>query len=89
MQEKVAAVASRTIVAFVLNEQVLKYLAKREFPGRVQVLSEIYDEYFVSMALPQNSPFRKPINNALQQLMKTKNWTELRNRYTMRLYLAE
>jgi ABC-type amino acid transport substrate-binding protein len=81
MQEGVAAVASRTIDAFVLNEQVLKYLTKREFPGRVQVLPEIYDEYFVSMALPQNSPLRKPINKALLQLMKSKNWTELRNRY--------
>jgi len=81
MQEGVAAVAGRTIDAFVLNEQVLKYLAKREFPGRVQVLPETYDEYFVSMALPQNSSLRKPINKALLQLMKSKNWTELRNRY--------
>jgi ABC-type amino acid transport substrate-binding protein len=81
MQEGVAAVAGRTIDAFVLNEQVLKYLAKREFPGRVQVLPETYDEYFVSMALPQNSPLRKPINKALLQLMKSRNWTELRNRY--------
>jgi ABC-type amino acid transport substrate-binding protein len=47
----------------------------------VQVLSGTYDEYFVSMALPQNSPLRKPINKALLQVMKTKNWTELRNRY--------
>jgi polar amino acid transport system substrate-binding protein len=81
IKEGVAAVAGRTIDAFVLNEQVLKYLAKREFPGRVQVLPETYDEYFVSMALPQNSSLRKPINKALLQLMKSKNWTELRNRY--------
>ena len=81
VQEGVAAVAGRTIDAFVLNEQVLKYLAKKEFPGRVQVLPETYDEYFVSMALPQNSSLRKPINKALLQLMKSRNWTELRNRY--------
>lgn len=41
----------------------------------------IYDEYFVSIALPQDNPFRKPINKALLNLMKTKNWTELLNRY--------
>ncbi|HSO60654.1 MAG TPA: transporter substrate-binding domain-containing protein [Desulfobacterales bacterium] len=81
VQEGVAAVAGRTIDAFVLNEQVLKYLAKKEFPGRVQVLPETYDEYFVSMALPQNSSLRKPINKALLQLMKSRNWNELRNRY--------
>jgi ABC-type amino acid transport substrate-binding protein len=76
-----AAVASRKIDAFVLNEQILKYQAKKDFPGRVQVLPGIYDEYFVSIALPQNSPLRKPINKALLKLMKTENWTELRNRY--------
>jgi ABC-type amino acid transport substrate-binding protein len=76
-----AAVADRKIDAFVLNEQVLTYQVKKDFPGRVQVLPGIYDEYFVSIALPQNSPLRKPINRALLKLMKTENWTELRNRY--------
>jgi len=75
------AVASRKIDAFVLNEQVLKYQVKKNFPGRVQVLPGIYDEYFVSIALPPDSPLRKPINKALLNLMKTKNWTELLNRY--------
>lgn len=81
IQEGLVAVASRKIDAFVLNEQVLKYQAKKDFPGRVQVLPEIYDEYFVSIALPQNSSLRKPINKALLKLMKTKNWNEIRNRY--------
>ncbi len=81
IQDGLAAVAGRKIDAFVLNEQVLKYQAKIDFPGRVQVLPGIYDEYFVSIALPQNSPLRKPINKALLKLMKTKNWIELRNRY--------
>lgn len=81
VQQGLAAIASRTIDAFVLNEQVLKHLARREFPGRVQVLPGTYDEYFVSMALPQGSALRKPINRALLQLMKTKYWAELRNRY--------
>ena len=79
--EGLEAVASRKIDAFVLNEQVLKYQAKKDFPGRVQVLPGIYDEYFVSIALQQNSSLRKPINKALLRLMKTKNWIELRNRY--------
>jgi len=81
IQDGLAAVASRKIDAFVLNEQVLKYQTKKEFPGRVQVLAGIYDEYFVSIALPQNSSLRKPINTALLKLMKTKNWTEMCNRY--------
>lgn len=81
ISEGVAAVAGRKIDAFVLNEQVLKHMAKKEFPGQVQVLPGVYDDYFVSIALPQNSPLRKPINKALLELMKTNAWTELRNRY--------
>ena len=51
IQDGLAAVASRNIDAFVLNEQILKYQVKNDFPGRVQVLPGIYDEYFVSIAL--------------------------------------
>ena len=69
------------IDAFVLNEQILKHVAKRDFPGRVQGLPGTYDEYFVSIALQRNSPLRKPINKALLSLMNTQQWTELGNRY--------
>jgi polar amino acid transport system substrate-binding protein len=81
LQEGLAGVASKRIDAFVLNEQILKDLVKREFPGRVQVLPGTYDEYFVSIALQEKSPLRKPINKALLKFMKTQNWTELLNRY--------
>lgn len=80
-QEGLAAVASKRIDAFILNEQIVKYLVKREFPGRVQVLSGTYDEYFVSIALQEKSPLRKPVNKALLKFMQTQNWTELLNRY--------
>jgi len=79
--EGMQALTSGRIEAFVLNEQILKHLAKRDFPGRVHVLPGTYDEYFVSIALQQNSPLRKPINKALLSLMKTQQWTELGNRY--------
>lgn len=72
----------KKIDAFVLNELVLKYLARNEFPGRVQVLPGIFDEYFVVIALKEKSSLRKPINKALLKLMKTEKWTELLNRYT-------
>ena len=60
---------------------MLKYLIKTEFPGRIQVLPAIFDEYFVVMALKQKSSLRKPINKALLRLMKTEEWSELLNRY--------
>ena len=81
IQEGLKGVANKEVDAFVLNEQILKDLVKREFLGRVQVLPGTFDEYFVSMALQDKSPLRKPINKALLKFMNTQNWIELRNRY--------
>ena len=81
IQEGLLAVGSKRIDAFVLDELILKHMVKSEFPGRVQVLPGTFDEYFVSIALQQNSSLRKPINKALLKFMETENWTELQNRY--------
>ena len=55
-QEGLLAVADRKVDAFVQDEKVLSYNIKREFPGRLQVVGGTFDEYFVSIALQQNSP---------------------------------
>jgi polar amino acid transport system substrate-binding protein len=81
IHEGLLAVADHTIDAFVQDEKVLGYNIKREFPGRMQVVGGTFDEYFVSVALQQNSPLREPINIALLELMKTESWNELLNRY--------
>lgn len=80
-QEGLLAVDSKKIDAFVQDEYILHHLVKSEFPGRVQVLPGTFDEYFVSIALQEKGPLRKPINNALLKFMRTQNWTELLNRY--------
>jgi len=81
LQEGMSALVDKRIDAFVQDEKILQYQVKIEYPGRLQVLPETFDEYFVSIALQQNSPLRKPINQALLKLMKTESWTELLNRY--------
>ena len=81
LQEGLRAVANKSIDAFVQDEHVLKYQAKREYPGRVQVLPGTFDEYFVSIALQGKSPLRKTTNRALLEFMKTEKWTELVKRY--------
>jgi polar amino acid transport system substrate-binding protein len=81
IKQGLAAIEDKTIDAFVQDEKILQYLIKAEFPGRVQVVGGTFDEYFVSIALQQNSPLRKPINQALLKLMNTEAWTELLNRY--------
>jgi polar amino acid transport system substrate-binding protein len=81
VQEGLNDLAAKKIDAFVLNELMLKYLVKKEFPGQVQVIPAIFDEYFVVMALKEKSSLRKPINKALLKFMKTEKWSELLKRY--------
>jgi len=82
LQEALQAVTSKKIDALVADEIVLKYLAKHEFRGRIQVIPGIFDEYFVSIALQEQSPLRKSVNKALLKFMKTEEWSELMNRYS-------
>lgn len=81
VQDGLKDLANKKIDAFVLNELMLKYLVKNEFPGRVQVIPGIFDEYFIVVALKDKSSLREPINKALLKLMKTEKWSELLNRY--------
>jgi polar amino acid transport system substrate-binding protein len=81
IQEGLQAVADHQVDAFVQDEKMLGFNIKREFPGRLHVVGGTFDEYFVSIALQQDSPLRKPINKALLKLMKTESWDELLNRY--------
>ena len=81
IREGLAAVANRKIDAFVQNEKILQYFIKTEFPGQLQAVGGTFDEYFVSIALKQDSPLRKPISQVLLRFMKTDDWTQLLNRY--------
>jgi len=81
IQDGLQAVANKKIDAFVLNEIILRYLVKNEFAGRVQVIPGTFNDYFVSIALQEKSPLRKPINKTLLQLMKTEEWKEMMDRY--------
>jgi ABC-type amino acid transport substrate-binding protein len=59
----------------------LKYLARTQFPAWVHVLPEAFDHYFVSMAMPQGSPLREPLNRVLLKAMEKEEWEKLKKRY--------
>lgn len=81
IQEGLNAVAGNKIDAFVLNEIMLKHAVKAGFQGKVQIIPEIFDEYFVVIALNKKIPMRKEINKSLLKLMKTEKWYGVLNRY--------
>jgi ABC-type amino acid transport substrate-binding protein len=75
------ALVDAKIDAFVFDESVLKYLARTQFPARVQVLPGTFDHYFVSIAMPQGSPLREPLNRVLLRAMEEEEWRRLTKRY--------
>jgi ABC-type amino acid transport substrate-binding protein len=75
------AVVDGEIDAFVFNEVVLRYLARTEFPGRVQVLPRTFDHYHLKMAMPAGSSLREPMNRALLKIVHEGEWSRRLERY--------
>jgi ABC-type amino acid transport substrate-binding protein len=75
------ALVDARIDAFVFDESILKYLTRTQFPARVHVLPETFDHYYVSMAMPQGSPIREPLNRAILKFMATNQWRSLVEQY--------
>jgi ABC-type amino acid transport substrate-binding protein len=67
--------------AFVFQGPVVKYLAKTEFRGRVEVLPGTFDHHYMGMAVPPGSPLREPLNRALLAFMETDQWTQILKQY--------
>jgi polar amino acid transport system substrate-binding protein len=80
-QDGLQAIVDDRIDAFVFDEISLKHIAKTDFPGRIHVLSETFDHYFLCVGLPLDCPLRKPINKALLRMMETDQWRRLVMRY--------
>ena len=71
------AVAENQIDAFVLDEAVMKYLVKSQYPAELRVLPGTFNQYYAGMALPTNSQLREPINRALLKILKQEKWEQL------------
>jgi ABC-type amino acid transport substrate-binding protein len=75
------AVVENKIDAFVDDESQLKYIVKTGFPGQLDILSETFAHYFMSMAIPSGSPLREPLNRTLAKFMEQDDWPKLKERY--------
>jgi ABC-type amino acid transport substrate-binding protein len=81
LQDGLQAVAEDRIVAFVFDEAILKHLVKTEYPGRLHVLSETFNHYYMGMSVPHKSPLREPLNRALLKVMQKEEWYRLLKQY--------
>ena len=75
------AMVDGEIDAFFQNEIILKHFLKSDFPGRIHVLSAIFDQYYVSFAFPQGSALRERFNRALIKIMDSNDYPQYKERY--------
>ncbi len=81
LRQGLQAVAANNIDAFVDDEAQLKYIIKNEFQGKLRVLPETFAHYYVSMAIPSDSPLREPLNRVLAKIIDSDDWVKLKERY--------
>jgi len=82
IREGLQAVDNGEIDAFVANEAVLKYYVKNIFPGRLNVLAQTFNHFFVCMGLAPQSRLREPLNRSLLTLFSADDWKRSISLYT-------
>ena len=67
--------------AIIFDAPVLLYYAATEGKGAVQVVGPTLKDEYYGIALPTGSPLRKPINQALLELMQDGGYTEIHDKW--------
>ena len=55
----------------------MKHIVKTDFPGRLHVLAGTFDNYYVSMGMPNGSLLREPLDRALLKFMQKDEWNRM------------
>ena len=81
--EGLHAMAEGNIQALVYDMPILRYLIRRDYPGKLEVLPYSFDEQDYGIALRDGSPLREPINQVLLKIVYSPAWQD-----TLSLYLG-
>ncbi|MFH1057102.1 MAG: transporter substrate-binding domain-containing protein [Pseudomonadota bacterium] len=79
--EGMRALADRKIDAFVFDEPVLQYIIKHELPVGLRMLPRRFDPQDYAFAVPNKSPLRKEINQALLRRIHSDSWKNILYHY--------
>jgi polar amino acid transport system substrate-binding protein len=60
-----AALLSNQVDAIIASRHILLYYASHERQGQVQVVGVPFREQFYAIVMPEDSPYRKPVNQAI------------------------
>lgn len=75
------ALANRQVDAVVYGADVLGYYTERDPGKRFEELPGTFDHQDLAFPLPNGSPLREPINDALRRYMAQPGWRDLKDRF--------
>jgi ABC-type amino acid transport substrate-binding protein len=81
IEDGLEAVAEKRLDAFVQDVAVVKHLVNKDYFNSLHVLPEVFNGYYVSMAIPEGSNLREPLNRALLKVIEKDQWNDLLNIY--------
>ena len=79
--EGLHAMAEGKIQALVYDMPILRYLIRRDYPGKLEVLPYSFDEQDYGIALRDGSPLREPINQVLLKIVYSPEWQDTPSLY--------
>lgn len=80
-EEALKEIVDGKLDAFVYDAPILRYLAHKKFPGRLDVLPQTFVRQDYGIALPEGSPLREPINRVLLQKIQDEAWQDIPQQY--------
>jgi polar amino acid transport system substrate-binding protein len=81
IDEAYTALNDNELDAVVFDAPILLYYAAHDGKGKVQVVGNIFRKESYAIALPNGSPYRKPINNALLSLQENGKYQEIYDKW--------
>lgn len=82
VSEGLAATAAGRVDAFVYDHPILRYVARRELPGEVEVLDVTFNAQTYGISLPTGSAFREQLNSGLLKFQTNEAyWYDLQKKY--------
>jgi polar amino acid transport system substrate-binding protein len=79
--EAYAALNDSNIDAVVFDAPILLYYAAHDGKGKVQVVGNVFRKESYAIALPNGSPYRKAINNAILSLQEKGTYQEIYDKW--------
>jgi polar amino acid transport system substrate-binding protein len=80
-EEAYAALNNSDVDAVVFDAPILLYYAAHDGKGKVQVVGTVFRKESYAIALPNGSPYRKLINNAILSLQEKGTYQELYDKW--------